>query len=275
MNSNKLLDGKVAAITGAGRGIGIAIARELGSCGAHIAVCELDEARGRQACDELGALGIQSSLVPCDLSSVEDAESLASNVVSEAGRIDILVNNARAGQRTEFEDESLENWDMTLAVGLRASFFASRGAISAMPDDKTGAIVNVGSILSEHVSSESASYHVGKGGLDQLTRYLAVQAAARGIRVNAVSPGFIVQSQHRERFDSDGNAEYRGIAEFAHPQSMVGSESDVARAVRFLASSDAAFITGECLRVDGGTNLRDTSSVLFEFADRSQDRGER
>jgi 3-oxoacyl-[acyl-carrier protein] reductase len=213
-------------------------------------------------------------MINCDLSRAEDAEALAGKVVAATGRIDILVNNARAGKRTGFDEESPENWATTLAVGLQSAFFASRGAIKAMPDDRTGAIVNIGSILSETISNESPSYHVAKGGLDQLTRYLAVQGARKGVRVNAVAPGFIVQSQHRERFEGSGNSAYREIAEFAHPLSRVGTEGDVARAVRFLASSDASFITGECLRVDGGVNLRETSATLFDFAERSERRGD-
>ena len=261
-SSNNSLEGKVAIVTGVGRGI----AQELGSCGARIYVCELDKELGEQACGDLTKLGIQAPWIRCDLSRPEEAEGLAGRVVADAGRIDILVNNARSGRRAGLEDESPENWNATMAVVLQAAFFTSRGAITAMSDHGNGSIVNIASVVSDTVSNESPSYHAAKGGLVQLTRFLVVHAAPRGVRVNAVSPGFIVQSQHRKRYEEDGNAEYRGIAEFGHPIPRVGTETDVAHAVRFLASPDAAWITGQCLRVDGGVNLRETSDVLFDFA---------
>lgn len=128
-----------------------------------------------------------------------------------------------------------------------------------------GSIVNIGSIAAFMACHESPIYHVAKGGLLQMTRYLAVEAGPYGVRVNAVLPGFIVQDEHLTRYASANNERYREIAEFSHPLRRVGSAEDVSNAVLFLCSSGAHFISGQTVVVDGGLSIQEQSGLLFRF----------
>jgi NAD(P)-dependent dehydrogenase (short-subunit alcohol dehydrogenase family) len=260
--SNFGFDGKVALITGSARGIGKTIATAIGHAGAHVAICDINQAVAEASVKELKESGIDATYFATDLSQKGGPQRMISEVAEKLGRLDILVNNARAGKRLEPSEDTEENWDMTMSVGLKASYFASLKAISIMETLGGGNIVNIGSVSAFLISGESAAYHVSKSGLTQLTKYLAVHAGSKQIRVNSVLPGFIVQDEHRDRYNSSDNIKYRTRAEQCHPLKRVGYSQEVADATLFLCSEAASFITGQEIIVDGGLTIQDQWAVL-------------
>jgi 3-oxoacyl-[acyl-carrier protein] reductase len=264
MKNNDLqrLLNKVCLVTGAGRGIGRNIAFALGRAGCTLALADINVNRLNAIQLELKDLGITAEIFSGDLSVKSESQRLVQAVIKKFGKLDLLVNNARAGRRLSFAEETEDNWDLALGVNLRAVFFLAQTAIPFMTKD--AAIINIGSVSGQLVSQESPSYQVSKAGLLHLTRYLAVNSG--GIRVNSVLPGFIVQDEHRHRYDSEepNQKKYREIAEALHPLgSGPGYSDDIANAVVFLASNEARFITGQSLVVDGGLTIQDPTLLLF------------
>ena len=257
--------GKVVAVTGSGRGIGKNIARAFGHEGALVAICDIDEPKGRATESELCEQGISAEFLCVDLSQRGAPQAMIQKIVERWGRLDILVNNARSGRRTSLLEEDENTWEEGISVTLRAAFFASQEAIRVMLQTDGGSIVNISSIAAIMTCHESPTYHIAKAGLLQMTRYLAVHAATYGVRVNAVLPGFIVQDEHRVRYERDDNQHYREIAEFCHPMGHVGESDDIARAVLFLCSPEAPFISGQCLIVDGGSTLQEQCGLIYRF----------
>jgi len=255
-------EGKVALVTGSARGIGRTIAAAFGGAGARVAVCDIQREAAEATVHELREDGISAEYFPVDLSQRGEPQRMVAAVAERWGRLDFLVNNARAGARSGSLEETEDNWDLTLSVGLRAAYFASREAISRMAAHGGGSIVNIGSVAALLVSLESPAYHAAKAGLMQLTKYLAANSGAQQVRVNSVVPGFIVQDEHRERYMKDDNAGYRARAESCHPLGDVGRANDVAEAVLFLCSESARFITGQAIVVDGGFTIQDHWAVM-------------
>jgi NAD(P)-dependent dehydrogenase (short-subunit alcohol dehydrogenase family) len=268
MESRWAFDGKVALVTGSARGIGKTIATAFGTAGAQVAICDIDGDTSEATVSELRKLGIAAEYFAVDLAKKGEPQRMVIEVAKKCGRLDILVNNARAGVRCELLEDTEDNWDLTMSVGLRAAFFASQQAVSTMETSGGGSIVNIGSVAAFLVSLESPAYHAAKAGLMQLTKYLAVNAGARQIRVNSVLPGFIVQDEHRERYLRDDNAGYRARAEGCHPLGRVGYAREVAEAALFLCSDSAQFITGQAIIVDGGFTAQDPWTVMSAVADR-------
>jgi 3-oxoacyl-[acyl-carrier protein] reductase len=257
------LDGKVALVTGAARGIGNNIAQTLARAGAIVVIADINEEEGLAAAE---ALGGQASFMNADLSSESGPDDLIKEVVKKHDRLDILINNARSRPegRRDLITEDEESWDATLAVTLKGTFFVARAALSYWESSPTqgAAIVNIASISGAMATHESPAYHAAKGGVIQLTRYLAYVAGPLGARVNAVSPGFIVQDEHQTRFDRDDNEQYRRISDVTHPIGRVGTSNEVAEAVLFLASEKSAFISGQILGIDGGSSIQEQRTFL-------------
>ena len=259
----KRLDNKVCLVTGAGRGIGRTIAIALGREGCILALTDIDAIQLDIVRTELVKLGVAVEVFAADLNLKSESHRLVQAVIGKFGRLDLLVNNARAGRRATLDDETEDNWDLTLGVNLKAVFFLAQATISFLPKDAS--IVNIGSVSGQLVSQEGPSYQVSKAGLIHLTRYLAVNSG--GVRVNSVLPGFIVQDEHRRRYESDDahQEKYRLIVDALHPMGGgPGYSDDVADAVIFLASKESRFITGQSLVVDGGLTVQDPTKILFE-----------
>jgi NAD(P)-dependent dehydrogenase (short-subunit alcohol dehydrogenase family) len=180
-----------------------------------------------------------------------------------AGSVDILVNNARAGRRLGLLEESEENWDLAVDVGLKAAFFASQAVIKLMADRGGCRIVNIASVAAMQVTNESPSYHAAKAGVLQLTKYLAVAGGPLHARVNGILPGLVVQDEHRPRFDSADNAAYRALAARYQPLGAVGAERDVAEAVLYLCSDRARYVSGACLVLDGAATAQEPFGLLL------------
>lgn len=256
---------KVALVTGGARGIGKNIAKRFADKGANVVICDINEGQGKATQKEFADGGTSVNFLHIDLSKKGEPQEMIRQVVKDFGKLDVLVNNARSGEKVGFWEETDDTWDQGMAVTLRAAFFAAQEAIRAMSMQREGNIINIGSVASILVCNESPVYHAAKAGLIHLTRYLAVKGGACGVRVNAVLPGFIVQDEHIERYGRDDNEEYRKTAEFCHPLGHVGKSNDIANFISFICSPEASFITGQCVTLDGGLTIQEQSSLLFKY----------
>lgn len=257
------LKGKTAVVTGGARGIGRNISAALAGVGADVWIVDINEDAGKEAEIELLGKAGAVNYLWADLSQNGAAESIIAQVINAAGRVDVLVNNVRAGKRLSLTEETEENWDYAQGVMLRAPFFAAKAAINDMATRGEGAIVNIGSISGTYVSEESPSYQVAKGGLLHLTRCLAMMGGAGGVRVNAIIPGMIVQDEHRGRYDGESNFVYREVVRKAHPLQRAGWSDEIASVVLFLCSSMSSYITGEQIVIDGGLTIQDPFALFL------------
>ena len=265
-SSQRRFAGKVVAVTGGARGIGRNIAKAFGGEGAFIGLADIDQEKGNTAVSELRGHGVTAEFLHVDLSRRGEPQAMVRNVVERFGRLDVLINNARSGGRNAGSEEDEDAWEVSMAVTLRAAFFASQEAVRVMKKNGGGSIVNISSTTALLAAYEvSATYQIAKAGMIQMTRHFALKVGPHNVRVNAVLPGFIVQDEHRHRFEQDDNQRYREIAEFSHPVRHTGASDDVANACLFLCSPDASFINGQCLVVDGGMSVQEHFSLLSEF----------
>ena len=242
------LQGKVALITGGSRGIGAAVAQALATAGAAVAVCARNGEAAAATASAIAAQGGQALGVAADVSRAEDAERLVKDCLERFGRLDILVNNAgitRDGLILRMKDE---DWSDVLAVNLNGAFYCARAALRVILKQKqSGRIINIGSVVGSMGNAGQANYVTSKAGLIGLTKALAKEVAARGVTVNLVAPGFIETDMTANLPDAVKET-YRGQI----PLGRFGTAADVAAAVAFLASDEAAYITGQVIHVNGG-----------------------
>jgi NAD(P)-dependent dehydrogenase (short-subunit alcohol dehydrogenase family) len=242
------LQNEVAIITGAGRGIGTAIARRCATEGARVVVADLDEASARRLADELCAKGREAVAVAVDVGEPQQVQQLIDQTLSRYGRLDVLVNNAGIGLNRPFLETSLEEWELQLRVNLTGTFLCGQAAARAMLESGGGRIVNVASISGQRGGQGRAAYGAAKAGVILLTKVMAVELSPLGIRVNAVAPGPVDTDQSRSTHTpSTRQAYYDRI-----PARRYGEREEIAAAVAFLASADASFVSGHVLNVDGG-----------------------
>ena len=242
------LQGKVALITGGSRGIGAAVAQALATAGAAVAVCARNGEAAAASASAIAAQGGQALGVAADVSRAEDAERLVKACLERFGRLDILVNNAgitRDGLVLRMKDG---DWSDVLAVNLNGAFYCARAALRVILKQKqSGRIINIGSVVGSMGNAGQANYVTSKAGLIGLTKALAREVAARGVTVNLVAPGFIETDMTTNLPDAVKET-YRGQI----PLGRFGTAADVAAAVAFLASDEAAYITGQVIHVNGG-----------------------
>lgn len=262
MTTDQEFSGDVILVTGAACGIGLAIARRFAEKGSHVLIADINEEQGINATKELRLLGFVADFICIDLSRPGGASTMIDLALQLTGRIDVLINNARAGQRVDLLAETEDNWNLALSVGLTSAFFASQSTIRYMSNHGGCRIVNVGSVAGTQVTLESPSYHASKAGLVHLTRYLAVAGGPHGARVNCVLPGLIIQERHLSRFDSVNNEAYRLLAADYQPSGQVGTESDVANAVLYFCDHLSQFVSGTCLSLDGGATCQEPFGLL-------------
>ncbi|MFD7920774.1 SDR family NAD(P)-dependent oxidoreductase [Streptomyces sp. NPDC059740] len=241
-------EGYAAMVTGAGRGIGESVARRLAAEGARVLVTDVDAARAEEAAAGVCAAGGEALAHPADVTSRPSVEAAVRCAVDRFGRLDVLVNNAYATheEAPRLEDEDDEGWQRDLDTTLTGAFRCCRAALPHLAAaGGRGSVVNIGSVNGIQDFGGHA-YSAAKAGLASLTRTLAGQAAARGVRVNLVAPGTVATPAWEDR----GTDLERAAR--AYPLGRVGRPEDVAAAVAYLASSDAAWVTGVTLPVDGG-----------------------
>lgn len=245
------LEGKVALVTGAGRGIGREIALKLGAMGADVAVNDVARPEAAEAVvAELEAMGRRGVVVLGDVSNESDVKSIVETAEAALGPVDILVNNAGLTRDGLFVRMEESDWDLVLNVNLKGAFLMSRAVARGMMKRRSGSIVNLSSVVGRRGNAGQANYSAAKAGLIGLTKTLARELASRNIRVNAVAPGYIQTEMTAALPDEVKNTIAGGT-----PLNRLGDPSDVAEAVAFLAGDTAKFITGVVLPVDGGLGI--------------------
>ena len=243
-----MLQGKTAVITGSGRGIGKSIAMKMASLGANIVINDIPaSASADETCGEIKQLGADCIVVKGDVRNFEDVQNLIQETLDKFGTIDILVNNAgitRDGLMLRMSDE---DWDTVMDINLKGAFHCIKAAARPMMKQKHGAIINIASVVGVMGNAGQANYSASKAGLIGLTKTTAKEFAKKGIRANAIAPGFIASAM-TDQLSEDVKKQYFD----AIPLSRFGAAEDVANAAAFLASDMASYITGQVIHVDGG-----------------------
>ena len=239
--------GQKVVITGATRGIGFALAEAFVKAGADVAVCGTHEDAVQQTVAKLTALGGKVFGQRTDISNPQDCQSFIENTVKELGGLDVLVNNAGITKDGLVVRMSESDWDQVINVNLNGTFYMSKAALKVMFKKRSGSIVNISSVIGQMGNAGQANYAASKAGIIGLTKSLAKEFGSRGIRVNAVAPGFVRTAMTDALSEEMKAKAFEAIAlkRFVEPQ-------DIAKAVMFLASQDAAYITGHVLAVNGG-----------------------
>ena len=239
--------GKTVMITGASRGIGLAIAQEFAKAGANLAICASHESGLVPAAEQLAACGAKVYTQAVDISNAQDCDNFVAGTLKEFGQLDVLVNNAGITKDNLTVRMSEEDFDAVINVNLKGTFLMSKAALKVMFKRRSGNIVNISSVVGEMGNPGQANYVASKAGVIGLTKTFAKEFGSRGVRVNAVAPGF-VQTAMTDQLPPEVKAK----ALDAIALKRFASAQDIAKAVLFLASEDAAYITGHVLAVNGG-----------------------
>jgi len=235
------LNGQIAVVTGAGRGIGAAIAEIFARAGADLVIVDIDQARARESAEKFVAVGRKALALQADVASASDVDRVFSTVQANFGRLDILINNAGIWFRKPFMEITDVEWDRVLSVNLKGTFMCAQRAARMMIPNRTGSIINIASHSGIFYSrGQGAHYAASKAAIIQLTRVLAFELSPLGIRINSVAPGGI---------DTGISPPVHSTP--ANPLGRRGMPEDVAHAALFLVSPMAEFITGQTLVVNG------------------------
>ena len=247
----KLLEGKVAVVTGAARGIGKAIALKFASEGADIAFTDLEiDEKAKATEDEIAAFGVKAKGYASNAADYEDTHKVVAEIMKDFGRIDILVNNAgitRDGLMMRMEEKQ---WDMVLNVNLKSAFNFIHAVTPVMMRQRGGSIINMASVVGVHGNAGQCNYSASKAGMIGLAKSIAQELGSRGIRANAIAPGFIIT-------DMTASLSDEVKAEWAKkiPLRRGGTPEDVANIATFLASDMSSYVSGQVIQVDGGMNM--------------------
>lgn len=239
------LKDKVAIVTGAARGIGFGIAQAFTAEGAKVVMADIDRETGRSAAAKIGG----ALFVPCDVSDAGQARNLVAETVRTHGRVDICVNNAAIMRAADVLELTEEDFDAVLRVNLKGPFLLAQAAAREMVKRGAGSIINLSSVNAVLTIPNQLPYNVAKGGLNQLTRVMAVALAREGVRVNAIGPGSI-KTEMLQAVMSDEHA--RRMILSRTPIGRLGEVEEIAQVALFLASDDASYITGQVIYADGG-----------------------
>jgi 3-oxoacyl-[acyl-carrier protein] reductase len=241
------MTGKVALVTGAARGIGQAIAKKLASEGCDVALCDLKAEWLAETVGLIEAMGRKVKCFEVNVGNAEAVDAAVTGAVKEFGKIDILVNNAGITKDTLMIRMSEEDWDAVITVNLKGTFLFTKAVARPMMKQRTGAIVNVASIIGLIGNAGQCNYAASKAGVIALTKSAAKELASRNVRVNAVAPGFI-ETKMTEALPEEVRTKMLG----AIPMGRFGQPEDVANVVLFLASDMSSYMTGQVLPICGG-----------------------
>ena len=239
------LAGRVCIVTGGAQGIGEACIRRFAREGAQLVIADIDDARGAALASEFGGL-----YVHCDVGEKAQVDALVAQTMAAFGRIDVLVNNAGIFRAADFLDVTEADFDAVLRINLKGSFLVGQAVAREMAKAGKGSIVNMSSVNAVLTIPTIASYNVSKGGINQLTRVMALALADKGVRVNAVAPGTIATELATKAVLTSEEARARILSRT--PMRRLGEPSEIADTVAYLASDAASYITGEIVVVDGG-----------------------
>lgn len=247
----KLLEGKTALVTGAARGIGKAIALKFASEGANIAFTDLriDE-NAEQTVKEIEAMGVKCKGYASDASSFADTERVVSQVKEDFGRIDVLVNNAGITKDGLMLRMTEQQWDAVIAVNLKSAFNFIHAVLPIMVRQKGGSIINMASVVGVHGNAGQANYSASKAGMIALAKSIAQEVGSRGVRANAIAPGFIETAMTAALSDEVRKDWVQKI-----PLRRGGRPEDIADVATFLASDLSSYVSGQVIQVDGGMNM--------------------
>ena len=240
-------DSKVAIITGASRGIGLAIARALGEAGYNLAICATSEGSVGGATEKLSDLGVEVLPRVVNVADGEAVQAFVQEVAKHFGRLDVLVNNAGITRDNLSMRMKADEWQSVIDTNLSSVFYASQAALKPMMRAKGGRIINISSVVASMGNPGQMNYCASKGGIDAMTRSLAREVGSRNITVNAIAPGFIATDMTDELGD-----EAKATLSAQVPLGRLGSPEDIASAVLFLAGEGGGYITGHVLHVNGG-----------------------
>jgi glucose 1-dehydrogenase len=248
------LTGKTAVITGGAKGIGLACAERMAAEGAKVVIADVMEAEGESAASNISQQGREALFVHCDVSRKLDVRNLVTATLDAYGAIDILVNNAGIVAGGDFLEISEADFDRVLAVNLKGAFLVGQAVARQMVEQvsaggKPGSIINMSSVNAVFAIPTQVPYTVSKGGMNQLTKVMALSLAPHGIRVNAIGPGSIM-TDILKSVASDHEARQRILSRT--PLGRIGEPSEIAGIAAFLASDDASYITGQTIYADGG-----------------------
>lgn len=244
------LSGKVTIVTGASAGIGLACARRFAEEGAKVVLADINEERGQAAAAALKDEGHEALFVRCDVGDKAQVDSLIAAAVDAFGRLDVMIANAGIVHGSDFLDLTEEDFDRVLRVNLKGVFLCGQAAARRMAEQGGGgAIINMSSINAVVAIPTITPYVVAKGGVNQLTKTMALALADKGIRVNAIGPGSIM-TEVLQAVNSDAAARAKILSRT--PLGRVGEPEEIAGVAVFLASDDSSYVTGQCIYADGG-----------------------
>lgn len=245
------LSGKAAIITGAGRGLGWAIAKRLASDGANVVIAELDEKSGQEKAALIRQMNREALAIRVDVSKWADVESMSKQVVARFGRIDILVNNAGImGSYFPVMEYPEEICDQVIAVNFKGTFLCCKAVLPVMKAQGSGQVVNMASVAGKEGNVNMAPYSAAKAAIICLTKTLGKEMAAYNVRVNCVSPAITETDMAKQM-----TTEQRALLTSKIPMGRLGQPEEVAAVVKFLVSDEASFVTGQCYDISGGRSV--------------------
>jgi len=250
-NASAGIGGKrVAIVTGGGSGLGLAIAEKFTHAGIETIIVGRDEEKLKKAKEQLGDL---CHALVCDVSDLTSVPGFVTDVLKNFGQIDILVNNAGINMKKEITDVTDEDFQKVITTNLTAVFVLSREVIRHMQEKKSGCIINISSMAAQYGLPKVIAYSASKTAIDGLTRAMAVELGPKGIRVNAIAPGFIYSAMTAKALDSDPDRKAKVFNRT--PMGHMGQPEDIGAAALYLASDGAKYVTGVVLPVDGGNSI--------------------
>jgi len=245
------LSGQVAIVTGAGKGLGWAIAERLARDGANIVIAEIDRQSGEARANEIKKMGRESLAIPTDVSRWSEVENMVKQTMARFKQIDILVNNAGIlGPYHPVMEYPEDIWDQVIAVHLKGTFLCCKAVLPVMKMQKSGKVVNMGSVAGKEGNANMSPYATAKAGIIGLTKTLGKEMAPYNVRVNCVSPALIETDMAKEM-----TPEQRALLTSKIPMGRLGKPEEVAAVVKFLVSEESSFVTGQCYDISGGRSV--------------------